>query len=134
MIKGCYRRPLQWFINIYINKCNFGPFIQIFLSKRALLRKYFLIVCFSLCYLNGKLRADSRIQNDQIGPPHHMECSLLFFWKLCPLGIWWKSQKGNNDLAKLMIEMFYLVKIVNIGNEIWNGNKNRASADFNRLI
>ena len=80
-------------------------------------------------------------------------CGLISVFKtikLDPLTIWnvffyffgnyvrWESDEkvdlGNNDLAKLMIEMFYLVKIVNIGNEIGNGNKNRASADFNRLI
>ena len=43
------------------------------------------------------------------------------------------TKRSNEDLANLMIEMFHLVQIV-IGNEIGNGNKNRAIADFNRLI
>ena len=43
------------------------------------------------------------------------------------------NKRPNKDLANLMIEMFHFVQIV-IGNEIGNGNKNRASADFNRLI
>ena len=44
-----------WFI---IKRCNLYIFKN-FLSNRALLRKYLLTVCFSPCYLNGKLRADS---------------------------------------------------------------------------
>ena len=49
-------------------------------TRGPLLRKYLLIVCFSLFYLNGKLRAHSRIQTDQIRTSHRMDSFLLFFF------------------------------------------------------
>ena len=68
-----------------------------------------------------------------------MECFLLFFfgnylrWESDGKVDLGNNKRSNKDLANLMIEMFHLVQIV-IGNEVGNGNKNRASADFNRLI
>ena len=67
-------KNLKKFTVIYYQQMQLCTFFHIFLSDRALLRKYLLIVCFSPCYLNGKLRAYSLIQTNQIGPSHHMEC------------------------------------------------------------
>ena len=78
-------------------------------TSGSTLRKYLLIVCFSLCYLNVKLRADSRIQTDQIRPSHHMDSFLFFFLETIYVGKLIKKSIWEITNALLHIDPIFVV-------------------------
>ena len=75
-------KNLKKFVVIYYEKMYLHAYFQIFLSHRVLRRKKCLTIDFSPCYSYGKLKPFVEVQTGQIGPSHHTEYFLLFFWKL----------------------------------------------------
>ena len=73
------KKNLKKFVVIYHENMQLHAF-HIFLSCRVLKRKNFLSIDFFPCYSNGKLRPFGGIQIGRIGPSHHMEYFLLFFF------------------------------------------------------
>ena len=75
-------KNLKKFVVIYYAKMYLHAYFHIFLSCRALKRKNSQINDFSPCYLNRKLKPFGGVQIGRIGPSHHMEYFLLFFFEI----------------------------------------------------
>ena len=93
-LKSSFRtnpKNLRKFVVIYHEKMYLYGYFHIFRSSRMLKRKNFLIIDFSQCYLNGKLRPFGGVKTGQIefivfiytrgqAPLHGSLANPTFYW------------------------------------------------------